>query len=209
MIDRKSLRIFIPVLLAMIASSVWRLALPDWPPADGPGGHRMIDNLSLFIMPVSLLFFLVSPFILWVASPMESRPSVRRFNGKMIVSWSVFWVVLQGFMLARSLDLVSLSNVGTARGGSVMIGIIFMIFGNFVPKTPVPTERNSLQPSSWRLSRQYRLLGKLFVGLGLAFVLGGFLLPLEYWEPVFATLMLAAFAGGLWQSIKLRQERSL
>ena len=37
-----------------------------------------------------------------------------------------------------------------------------------------------------------RFVGKLFVGLGLAFALGGILLPLEYWQAVFLCLMLAA-----------------
>jgi hypothetical protein len=54
-----------------------------------------------------------------------------------------------------------------------------------------------------------RFAGKLFVGLGLAFVLGGILLPLEYWRPVFLCLMLAAPTAGIWYSIKLRHERSL
>jgi len=45
------------------------------------------------------------------------------------------------------------------------------------------------------------------VSLGLAFVLGGILLPLEYWNPVFLSLMLAAVTAAIWYSIKLRHER--
>jgi hypothetical protein len=76
-------------------------------------------------------------------------------------------------LLMRSLDLASPSNLGMARGGSVMIGVMFMIIGNIAPKMPVPPQRNSFQPDSWKVSRMLRFGGKLFLGLGLAFVLGG------------------------------------
>ena len=121
----------------------------------------------------------------------------------------MFWVLFQAFTLAHSLGLASLSNLGTARGGSVMIGVIFMIVGNITPKTPSLSQRNGSQLDSWRLNRIYRFIGKLLVSLGVAFVLGGILLPLEYWQPVFLCLMLAALTAGIWYSIKLRHERSL
>jgi hypothetical protein len=43
--------------------------------------------------------------------------------------------------------------------------------------------------------------------LGLAFVLGGILLPLENWESVFGSLMLTSCAAGIWYGIKLWHER--
>ncbi len=86
---------------------------------------------------------MVVPFIQWLAAPKETLPSWRRWSGKWIVSWSVFWVLFQAFELAHSLGIVSLSNLGTARGGSVMIGIIFMIVGNFMPKAPSLPQSNS------------------------------------------------------------------
>ena len=77
------------------------------------------------------------------------------------------------------------------------------------PKTPVPPQRNSLELDSWNANRMLRFVGTLIVALGLAFVLGGILLPLEYWESVFASLMLTALAAGIWYGIKLRHEPSL
>lgn len=206
MIDRKAFRIFLLLLVAMVAGAAWLLSLPDW--RSPAGGHDVVEGLTLFLMPACLLLFLVSPLIQWLLSPGETRPSLKRLNGKVIVAWAVFWTVLQAFILARSLDLVTLSNLGIARGGSVMIGVIFMIFGNFVPKTPVPSRGDGPPADSWRTSRQLRLLGKLFVGLGLAFVLGGILLPLRYWEPVFLSLMLAAFAAAIAHGIGVRHEWS-
>ncbi len=73
----------------------------------------------------------------------------------------------------------------------------------------MPPRRNSFELDSWKANRMFRFAGKLFVGLGLAFVLGGILLPLESWESVFGSLMLTALAAGLWYRAKLRHERSL
>jgi hypothetical protein len=212
MIDRKALWIFIAVILAMTGAAIWQLSLlQDWRhmPFGGPGSHNIVSGLVLFAVPASLLLFWVSPLIQWLALPKETLPSLRRWSGKWIVSMSVFVALLQAFVLTRSLGLVSPSNLGIARGGSVMIGVMFMIIGNITPKMPVPPQRNSFQPDSWKVSRMLRFGGKLLVGLGLAFVLGGILFPLEYWEPVFASLMLAALAAGIWYRMKLRHERSL
>ena len=212
MIDRKALWIYIAVILAMTGATIWQLSLlPDWRhmPLGGPGSHNTVSGLVLFAAPVSLLLFMVSPFIQWLLLPRETLPSLRRWSGKWIVSMSVLMALLQAFVLARSLGMVSPSGLGTARGGSVMIGIMFIIIGNITPKMPVPPQRNSFQPDPWTVSRRLRFGGKLFVGLGLVFVLGGILLPIEYWEPVFGSLMLTALAAGIWYSIKLRHERSL
>jgi hypothetical protein len=210
MIDRKALWIFIAAFLAITGASIWQVSLlPDWRhmPLGGPNSHNTVSGLLLFTAPASLLSLMVTPFIQWLAAPEETLPSWRRWSGKWIVSWSVFWALIQAFILAHSLGIVSLSNLDTARGGSVMIGIIFMIVGNFAPKAPSLPQCNSSQLDTWRVSRMFRFAGKLFVGLGLAFVLGGILLPLEYWHPVFLCLMLGALTAGIWYSIKLRHER--
>ena len=212
MIDRKALWIFIAAFLAMTGASIWQLTLlPSWRhmPFGGPESHNIVRGLLVFSAPVSLLLVMVTPFIQWLAAPKETLPPWRHWSGKWIVSWSVFWVLFQAFTLAHSLGLASLSNLETARGGSVMIGIVFMIVGNITPKTPSLPQRNGSQLDSWRLNRMYRFIGKLLVGLGFAFALGGILLPLEYWQPVFLCLMLAALTAGIWYGIKLRHERSL
>ena len=210
MIDRKSLWIFIAAFLVVTGASFWQLSLlPGWRqvPLGAPHGHNTVRGLLVLAAPVSLLSFMVAPLIQWLAAPQEALPSWQRWSGKWVVSWSVFWVLFQAFELAHSLGMVSLSNLGAARGGSVVIGIVFMIVGNFMPKAPSLPGSNSSQLDAWRLSRMFRFTGKLFVGLGLAFVLGGILLPLEYWQPVFLCLMLGALTAGIWYSIKLRHER--
>jgi hypothetical protein len=212
MIDRKALWIFIAVFLAMTGAAIWQLSqLPNWRhmPLGGPGSHNTVSGLLLFASPASLLLFMVSPFIQWLASPQETLPSLRCWSGKWIVSMSVFMALCQAISLSCSLGIVSPSGLGIARGGSVMIGIIFMIVGNIAPKTPVPPRRNSFELDSWNANRMFRFAGKQLVGLGLAFVLGGILLPVEYWESVFGSLMLTALAAGLWYRVKLRHERSL
>ena len=200
MIDRKSLWIFIAAFLVVTGASFWQLSLLP--------GHT-VSSLLVFAPPTALLSFMATPFIQWLAAPKETLPSWKRWNGKWVVSWSVFMVLYQAFEIAHSLGMVSLSSLGTARGGSVMIGIIFMIVGNFMPKTPSLPGTNSSQLDAWRLSRMFRFTGKLFVGMGLAFILGGILLPFEYWQPVFLCLMLAAMAAAIGYNIKLRHERLL
>jgi hypothetical protein len=169
MIDRKALWIFIAVLLAMTSVSFWQLSLlPDWRhvPLGAPASHNTVSSLILFAPPASLLLCMVSPFIQWLALPKEALPSLQRWSGKWIVSMSVLMALCQAFGLTCSLGIVSPSGLATARGGSVMIGIVFMIFGNIAPKTPVPPQRSSFGPNSWTVNRMLRFGGKLFVGLG-------------------------------------------
>lgn len=212
MIDRKALWLFIAIFFAMTGTAIWQMSLlPDWRhmPLGGPDSHKTVSGLVLFASPASFLLFMVSPLIQWLTLPKETLPSLRRWSGKWIVSTSVFMALCQAFALIHSLGIGSPSGLGIARGGSVMIGIMFMIVGNITPKTPIPPQRNSFELDSWNANRMFRFAGKLFVGLGLAFVLGGILLPPEYWESVFGSLMLTALAAGIWYSIKVRHERSL
>jgi uncharacterized membrane protein len=121
----------------------------------------------------------------------------------------VFIALLQAFVLARSLGLISLSGMNQARVGLVLIGIILMMAGNATPKAPSPSQRNSpLELDLWQQNRLLRFAGKLLVGVGLAFALGGALLPLEYWRPVFLCVMLGALAAGIWYRRKLGREPS-
>jgi FtsH-binding integral membrane protein len=76
-----------------------------------------------------------------------------------------------------------------------------------LPKTPSPPQ-GELELNTWQVNRFQRVVGKLLFGVGLAFALGGVLLPLEYWSPVFLCLTLAAFAAGIWYRVKLRREPS-
>lgn len=212
MIDRKALWIFIAVFIAMSGATFWQLSnLPDWRhlTLGRPGSHNTVSGLVLFVVPTSLLLFMASPFIQWLVLPKEALPSLRRWSGKWIVSTSMLMALLQALVLACSLGLVSPSGLATVRGASVLIGIMFMIVGNITPKMPVSSPRDRFEPDSWAVNRMLRFGGKLLVGLGLAFVLGGILLPLEYWEPVFGSLMLAVLAAGIGHGIKLRRERSV
>ncbi len=199
MIDRKAFQISGLIFLAIIAATLWRLSLfPDW----------QASRLGLFGAPASLLFMLLVPLINWLGSTEENLPSWRRWSGKWLVSWSVFIALLQVLVLARSLGLISPSGMETARGMMVWIGIMFMMLGNAAPKTPIPSPRNSPPGLVWQQNRLLRFIGKLLFGVGLAFALGGVLLPLEYWRSLFLCLTLAAFAAAIWYRVKLRREPS-
>jgi hypothetical protein len=209
MIDRKALRIFGISLFAMIAATLLRLSLyPDWRQIPA-GSHNTVSGLFLFVPAGNLLFMMTVPFYHWLTSSKETLPARRRWSGQWIVSWSVFAVLMQAFVLARSLGLVSPSGIETARGGLVLIGIILMMTGNAIPKTPLPSHHNStLELDLWQQSRMLRFTGKVLVGVGLAFALGGLFLPLELWQPIFLCLMLGALAAGIWYHVKLHREAS-
>jgi hypothetical protein len=185
----------------MTAGAVWRLSLlPAW----GLAGGGPVSGL--FALPATLLIMLIVPFLQWLTLPRETLPAWRRWSGKWIVSWSVFFALLQVFVLAHSLGLVSPPALGWGRLFLVYMGIVFMMVGNATPKTPSVPQRNSFELDPWRQNRMFRFIGKLLFGLGLAFALGGVLLPLEYWRPVFLCLMLAALTAGIRYGVKLRHE---
>ena len=199
MIDRKAFRIYGLIVLAMVAAGFWQVSLL-------PGNHNAASVLSQFALPAALLLQLAPPFLQWLMLPKETLLSSRRWRGKWVVSWSVFFALLQAFVLAHALGLVSLPALGQGRVFLVLVGIIFMMMGNATPKTPSVPQRASFELDPWRQNRMLRFIGKLLFGLGLAFTLGGVLLPLEYWRPVFLCLMLAALAAGIWYGVKLRHE---
>jgi len=110
MSDRKALRLFIVVFLAMTGATIWQLSLlPDWRhvPIGGSGSHNTVNGLVLFGVPASLLLFMVSPFLQWLALPEEALPSLRRWSGKWIASMSVFMALCQAFSLSCTLGIVA------------------------------------------------------------------------------------------------------
>jgi small-conductance mechanosensitive channel len=207
MIDRKAFRISGLILFTMIAATVWRLSLlPDW--RHQPVANPMLVLFALFSVPAAMLIMMIMPFFIGLTEAKDTLPSWQRWNSKRIVSWGVLFALLQVFVLTRSLGLVSLSRMDTARAMVMLIGVVFMMIGNATPKTPSLPHRGGFELDSWQKIRLLRFVGQLFVSVGLAFVLGGILLPLEWWKPVFLCLMLAAMAAAIWYGIQLRREQS-
>jgi hypothetical protein len=207
MIDRKALHIFLLTLAALLAASLWQLSLGPHPQHIPAVVHHTYKSFILFAQfsaPAGLLMMMAVPVIQRLGAPMETRPAWRRWGSKWIVSWCVFWSLMQAFTLGHALSFVS-QNPGP-RFGLVLIGIIFMMMGNGFPKAPSQPQRNGFELDPWRQNRMLRFAGKLMFGLGLAFALGGFLLPLGYWRPVFSSLMLTALAAGVWYGARLRHE---
>jgi 1,4-dihydroxy-2-naphthoate octaprenyltransferase len=79
--------------------------------------------------------------------------------------------------------------------------------GNIIPKAPTqPAGADPRALNPWQQSRQMRLVGKLLFGLGLLLAVGGILLPPTLLSSAFLCLGLAAFAAGIWYTVKLRRE---
>src|SRR5262245_38231880 len=116
MMDRKAFRVSGVILLALIAIALWRLSqFPDW-------RHLPYDGLFLFSGPAALLFMMVMSFVAKF-EPEETHPSWRRWGGKWIVMWSVFFALVEAFTLARSLGLVSLPPMNRPVLGVALVGI--------------------------------------------------------------------------------------
>ncbi len=201
MIERQAFRFAVAALLVMAAATLWRLSLLAQPP-------RGLALFGWFAMPFFILMQMaLAPFIRWASPPGTSRPSLRRWSGRTLAAWSVFALVLQLLVLARSLGLFSLSLMDARRALMLVMGVMFMMVGNFVPKTPVPAvSLNPLALDAWQQLRQLRLVGKLGVGVGLGIAMSAILLPLAYWKPVVMGLMLAAFAAAIVHHLRLRRE---
>ena len=206
MIDRKALHIFLLTLAVLLAASLWQLSLLPHPQHVPPvvHTHKWFIRFAQFTAPAGLLMMMTVSLIQWLTAPKETRPAWQRHGARRIVSWCVFWSLMQAFTLGHTMGLVS-QNPGP-RFGLVFIGIVFMMTGNGFPKVPSQPQRNGFELDPWRQNRMLRFLGRLFFGLGLAFALGGFLLPIEYWQPVFMSLLLTAFAAGIWYGVRLRHE---
>jgi hypothetical protein len=209
MIDRNAFRISGLFLLIMVAATVWRLSLlPDWRHMPVGGGHA-ITGLVLFAAPLSLLITMVVPYLpkLLMSDVGDSKQAWGRWNGRWIVSQGAIIVVLQAFILTRSLGALPLPAEMIARGTVALMGLMFMTMGNIIPKAPsMPAGADPRALNPWQQSRQMRLIGKLLFGLGLLLAVSGILLPPQLWRPAFLCLGLAAFAVAIWYTVKLRRE---
>jgi hypothetical protein len=197
MIDRKTLWISVPILLALIASALWQLStVHDW--QHTPSGSGLALFAVWFAAPVSLLIMMAVAFLTKWLEPKETQQASRRWIEKRIVGWSLFFALMQAFVLAASLGHVSLSLM--PRVALALAGILLMVTCNTLPKAP----------SSASLGNRYlRFLGKLLVGVGLVLLLSGILLPLEWWKPVVNCLMLGALAGVLWAGFIVGRDHHL
>jgi uncharacterized membrane protein len=174
--------------LAVVAFSLWaRFQLPDAPIAthfglDGqPNGFSSRDEALVFFpifMPVMALLLWVLPVI----SP--KKASLKRSQ----LAYDMAQLAIMAFLalahvivivkaLGVQIDIVSILSLGT--------GFLFLIIGNFLPKTRFNYFMGVRTP--WTLSdervwdKTHRMAGPLFMLAGLVVILAACLLP-QAWQ---------------------------
>ena len=181
--------------LAVVAFSLWaRFQLPDAPIAthfdlDGqPNGFSSRDEALAFfpiMMPVLALFLWVLPVISpKKASLKRSQLAYDTAQLAIIAFLAVVHIVLVLKALGVQIDIISILSLGA--------GFLFLIIGNFLPKTRFNYFMGVRTP--WTLSdervwdKTHRLAGPLFMLAGLVVVLSACLLP-QSWQ---TTVLLGA-----------------
>ena len=184
--------------LGVVAFSLWaRFQLPDAPIAthfdlDGqPNGFSSRDQALAFfpiMMPVLALFLWVLPVISPKnASLKRSQLAYDTAQLAIIAFLAVVHIVLVLKALGVHIDIISILSLGA--------GFLFLIIGNFLPKTRFNYFMGVRTP--WTLSdervwdRTHRLAGPLFMLAGLVVILSACLLP-QSWQ---TTILLVAALG--------------
>ncbi len=215
MIDRKALWISGFVAFALFAATLWRLSLlPDWHhiPADGPANPRTISLFWLLWTPGMLLFTMTFMCARrWLASGTdEAMRAWGRYSGRMLVCYSLLLLLMQAFILARSLGLaLAMDRLATARVIFALAGIMMMALGNALPKMPFLAARfRPFRLDPWQWNRHLRFAGKLLVAMGLFLLLVLPLLPVTMIRPATTAIWVAILVASLWYRIKLKREPS-
>ncbi len=187
--------------LGVAAFCLWaRYQLPDAPVAthfsfDGQPDGYMPRDVALAFGPVLMLIF---GLLLWVLPALSPKgASLKRSQSvfdaaqlTIIAFLAIVHVVVVLKALGVQLDIVSILSLGA--------GFLFLIIGNFLPKTRFNYVMGVRTP--WTLSdervwdKTHRLAGPLFMLAGLVVVLSACLLP-QSWQ--MTVLLGAALSASL------------
>lgn len=174
--------------LIMVGVSVWGyLHVPNVPMAvhfgmDGtPNGFQPRD-VALVMMPAISLVLLV--LLLWILpSIMPKNASIERSAGAygiVVLATLGVLTVVHAILIFRAAGL----NIDETRITLSAVGILFMIIGNYLPKT----RKNWLMGvrTPWTLSdervwdKTHRFAGPLFMLCGAVVVLAAFVVPVAW-----------------------------
>jgi len=213
MIDRKALWFAAIVFLTMIAVNLWYLnLLPDWHhmPVNGPGDSHTVNSLRLFFWPLTVLLLVVTRVARrwFVSGPDEAVRPWQNFSTKNFVRILCLFSTLYAFAMAHALGFTPFWNPLTfVRFTQVAFGLLIVSMGNSVPKLPWLSARISFfRLDPWQWHRYARLLGKVRVGFGIAFIAAGLLLPPTMIAPTVLAVALTGTMAMIWYRIKLRRE---
>lgn len=180
------------VLLPVIGLSVWAwLRLPadvQLPVHWGPSGEadRYGSKLeALALLPAIMLgvsvLFAVLPRLL------PRRENLASSARAYLAAWIGALLLMGGIHTVSVLNAVG-GDLPMARIVFAGVGLLFLVLGNYLPKTRanwavgVRTPWTLEDERTWR--RTHRLAGRLFAGVGLVLLAGAFTLPMAALFPV-------------------------
>lgn len=216
-------------IAAMLATLVWAWsALPagvDIPVHWGPGGEadgfatRGKALLILAILPASALFTSIALALAPYLDPFKAN--LRRSSQAYVAIWAGCMVLLAALTAGIALMMVRGANGATSSNEFVRFvlagcGVLFVIIGNYLPKTRKSFFIGIRTP--WTLTSDYtwekthRLVGPLFiaaglVGIVLAFTMSGIWLVFSFVGTILAvSLFGVAYSWWVWRKADDRDE---
>ncbi|MDC7682607.1 SdpI family protein [Asticcacaulis sp. BYS171W] len=180
-------------ITGLIGISLWaRTRLPDALIAThfGPGGVTdgfMPRDEALMAGPMLAVMLTL---VLWLL------PYFQPKNGKVERSariYGVAWMLTLAVVAAAHLFIVgkALGMTANVQGLTLLPGVLFIVLGNFLPKTRFNYIIGVRTP--WTLSnervwdRTHRLAGPVFMLTGLVMLIGAWMMPVDYQHTVILT----------------------
>ena len=175
MIDRKYSRIVLALTLVMLAASV---ATVVWGPV-----HGLVAQLRTLTTAMGALLswaFIWLWLTLIVGKPEKLEDTMRRFVGRILVAVTVLVFAGNIFWLTTMWKgAPPISIIAYVRLVFVSSGLIFIFFGNIVPKLSYQQTRQWIEVGPARHHRLNRIGGWLMVIAGVATVVAALALPAD------------------------------
>jgi hypothetical protein len=200
MIDRKAFWISGTLVVAMLAAALWRVTqLADWTqlPHRGVAPLWLTSSAWLLVAPGTVVISMLSLTMqagMFDASEEVLRPW-KKWGGSYLVAISVIMTLLQAFIIAGSLRLLTpIAPMLFLRGMFVVSGLLLAVMSNGLPKLPwLPSRFAPAATDPDTGAKSLRVRGWLGVLFGLGAIVTG-LLPLGMMQPA---VVAVAIAGAL------------
>lgn len=148
---------------------------------------------GMLILPASSGLSMALVLILRRFDPRQENVEASRTTyDTLLLLVAVLMLVLQGAILLHSLELVAFKSMNIYA----VLGLLFMVIGNYLPKTRSNWFLGIRTP--WTLSNEeiwkktHKLGGYMFLGCGLAILVGSLFVDMASFFPFAFALMLAA-----------------
>jgi hypothetical protein len=207
MINPTAVAVSTALILAMLAATTWRIAIPpDW--AYGPHGASLPHLLAFFICPACVAFVggVLLARTLLAEATMDAAMQWKQWGSHVLIGYAAICTLFHFYLLTRSLGITGpFSPAVITRAGFVVVASFLILVSNQIPKLPwLPLRYQILDPA--RGAQLMRLAGQLLVLIGLVIVVGAFAMPLRVMAPLVVSMSTALFIVMIVRRFQLRRE---